>query len=613
MNDYKALLKSSIRKIQEQDRRIRELESGVDEPVAIIGMSCRFPGAADPDAFWRAIEDGADTVATMTGQRWDMDAWHADDAREAGRIYTRRFGLLDGIDGFEPAAFGISEDEAPYIDPQHRLLLEEAWFCLERAGLDVKSVKGADIGVFVGQMNSDYARLIRRAEDLNPYVGAGSAPSAAAGRLSYVFGLKGPSITIDTACSSSLVAVHLASQSLRLGECSMALAGGVNLLLSPETAVGACVARMLSARGRCNTFGNEADGYVRAEGCGLVLLKTLSRARADGDAVLAVIRGSAVNQDGRSHGLSAPNGPAQVQVMRDALARAHVDPAEVGYLETHGTGTPLGDPVEVQAIDAVYGRAEGRRAPLALGAVKANMGHGESAAGIAGLIKLVQLLRHDRLPPVAHLDALNPHFDGLSEHLLFPKGTAAAWPQGRPALVALSSFGYTGTNAHLLLARGDEGADGAPARPAHRFERRRYWLPDYMTARAGALPALFDPVRHPFFATSMNEPDGGCLLAGELSLARQPFLRDHVVAGDVVLPASCFVDMVAHACATALGAAARIEQMSLLQPCVLDDAPLGLYCRVGARSGDTVAVDILTRRAGRDDWHHHVRASVRAA
>ncbi|OJB53036.1 SDR family NAD(P)-dependent oxidoreductase [Burkholderia ubonensis] len=613
MNDYKALLKSSIRKIQEQDRRIRELESGVDEPVAIIGMSCRFPGAADPDAFWRVIEDGADTVATMTGQRWDMDAWHADDPREAGRIYTRRFGLLDGIDGFEPAAFGISEDEAPYIDPQHRLLLEEAWFCLERAGLDVKSVKGADIGVFVGQMNSDYARLIRRAEDLNPYVGAGSAPSAAAGRLSYVFGLKGPSITIDTACSSSLVAVHLASQSLRLGECSMALAGGVNLLLSPETAVGACVARMLSARGRCNAFGNEADGYVRAEGCGLVLLKTLSRARADGDAVLAVIRGSAVNQDGRSHGLSAPNGPAQVQVMRDALARAHVDPAEVGYLETHGTGTPLGDPVEVQAIDAVYGRAEGRRAPLALGAVKANMGHGESAAGIAGLIKLVQLLRHDRLPPVAHLDALNPHFDGLSEHLLFPKGAAAAWPHGRPALVALSSFGYTGTNAHLLLARGDEGAAGAPARPAHRFERRRYWLPDYMTARAGALPALFDPVRHPFFATSMNEPDGGCLLAGELSLARQPFLRDHVVAGDVVLPASCFVDMVAHACATALGAAARIEQMSLLQPCVLDDAPLGLYCRVGARSGDAVAVDILTRRAGRDDWQHHVRASVRAA
>ncbi|WP_186029904.1 SDR family NAD(P)-dependent oxidoreductase [Burkholderia gladioli] len=617
MNDYKALLKSSIRKIQEQDRRIRELESGVDEPVAIIGMSCRFPGAPDAEAFWQAIEAGADTVSTMTGQRWEMEAWHTDaasaEAAEAGRIYTRRFGLLEGIDGFEPAAFGISEEEAPYIDPQHRLLLEQAWFCLEHAGLDAKAVKGSDIGVFVGQMNNDYARLIRRAEDLNPYVGAGSAPSAAAGRLSYVFGLKGPSITIDTACSSSLVAVHLASQSLRLGECAMALAGGVNLLLSPETAVGACVARMLSARGRCNTFGGEADGYVRAEGCGLVLLKTLSRARADGDTVLAVIRGSAVNQDGRSHGLSAPNGPAQVQVMRDALARARLDPAEVGYLETHGTGTPLGDPVEVQAIDTVYGRAEGRRVPLALGAVKANMGHGESAAGIAGLIKLVQLLRHDSLPPVAHLDTLNPHFEGLGEHLLFPKGAATAWPQGRPSVAALSSFGYTGTNAHLLLSPGDApAADGAAARPAHRFERRRYWLPDYMTARAGALPALFEPVRHPFFATSMNEPDGGCLLAGELSLARQPFLRDHVVAGEVVLPASCFVDMVAHACAAALGRAARIEQMSLLQPCVLDDTPLGLYCRVGARVGDTLSVDILTRRAGREDWQHHVRASVRA-
>ncbi|ABI91465.1 methyltransferase domain protein [Burkholderia ambifaria AMMD] len=617
MNDYKALLKSSIRKIQEQDRRIRELESGVDEPVAIIGMSCRFPGAPDAEAFWRAIEAGADTVTTMTGQRWEMEAWHTDaasaEAAEAGRIYTRRFGLLEDIDGFEPGAFGISEEEAPYIDPQHRLLLEQAWFCLEHAGLDAKTVKGSDIGVFVGQMNNDYARLIRRAEDLNPYVGAGSAPSAAAGRLSYVFGLKGPSITIDTACSSSLVAVHLASQSLRLGECGMALAGGVNLLLSPETAVGACVARMLSARGRCNTFGGEADGYVRAEGCGLVLLKTLSRARADGDTVLAVIRGSAVNQDGRSHGLSAPNGPAQVQVMRDALARARLDPAEVGYLETHGTGTPLGDPVEVQAIDTVYGRAEGRRSPLALGAVKANMGHGESAAGIAGLIKLVQLLRHDSLPPVAHLDALNPHFDGLSDQLLFPKGAAAAWPQGRPSVAALSSFGYTGTNAHLLLSPGDAlDADAEAARPAHRFERRRYWLPDHMTARAGALPALFEPVRHPFFATSMNEPDGGSLLAGELSLARQPFLRDHVVAGEVVLPASCFVDMVVHACAAALGAPARIEQMSLLQPCVLGETPLGLYCRVGPRGGDTLAVDILTRRAGREDWQHHVRASVRA-
>lgn len=613
MENNKELLKRAILKIQEQDRRIRALESGIDEPVAIVGMSCRFPGANDPDAFWRVIEGGADTVTTMTDERWDMNAWYAADPHERGRIYTRRFGLLENVDAFEPAAFGISEDEAPYIDPQHRLLLEEAWLCFERAGLDAASMKGVDVGVFVGQMNSDYAKLIRHTDDLNPYVGAGNAPSAAAGRLSYVFGLKGPSVTIDTACSSSLVALHLACQSLRLGECSMALAGGVNLLLSPETAVGACVARMLSPRGRCNTFGSEADGYVRAEGCALVLLKTLSRARADGDTVLAVIRGSAVNQDGRSHGLSAPNGPAQIEVMRDALARAGVDPAEVGYLETHGTGTPLGDPVEVRAIDAVYGRADGRRAPLALGAVKANMGHGESAAGMAGLIKLVQLLRHDRLPPIAHLDALNPHFEDLSGQLLFPRGAALDWPHGRPALAALSSFGYTGTNAHLLLERADETEAPAVVPPAsvRSFARRRYWLPEHMTARAGALPVLFEPVRHPVFSTSMLEPDGGTLLAGELSLARLPFLRDHVVAGEVVLPASAFVDFVAHACATALGAPARIDELNLLQPCVPGDTPLGLYCRVGTRAGDTVTVDILTRAPGHDTWQHHVRASVR--
>ncbi|MCW7538526.1 polyketide synthase [Aquabacterium sp. A7-Y] len=529
MKNYKDLLKTSILKIQEKDRRIAELEAARDEPVAIVGLSCRFPGAADPEAFWELIRSGTDALTTMTDQRWNMDDYYSSRIGEPGKICTRRFGLLDAVDQFDPAAFGMSETEAVYVDPQHRLLLEQAWFCFERAGLDVGRVRGADTGVFIGQMNSDYARLIKSTGDLNPYVGLGNALSAAAGRLSYVFGLKGPSVSVDTACSSSLVAVHLACQSLRMGDCSMALAGGVNLLLSPEAAIGASVSQMLSPNGRCNTFGSGADGYVRSEGCGLVLLKTLARAQADGDTILAVIRGSAVNQDGRSHGLSAPNGPAQIEVMRRALASAKLDPAEVGYLEAHGTGTALGDPVEVQAIDTVYGRAEGRQAPLVLGAVKANIGHCESAAGIAGLIKLVLLLQQGQLPPIAHLGELNPHFDDLSGQLLFPKSGAQPSGVARPGIAALSSFGYTGTNAHLLLSR-PEGAGAEAATPPAGTARQAFCfsahsatalrqqlrqLAQRLRARpAATLPSLAAAVnrvrgrlayRHAFLAGSMAE------------------------------------------------------------------------------------------------------------
>lgn len=620
MNNHKDLLKNAILKIQEKDSAIRKLEGERNEPVAIIGMSCRFPGAADPEAFWQLIEAGRDAVTLMTDQRWKMDDFFSTNVGEPGKIYTRHFGLLDDIDQFDPAAFGISESEAPYIDPQHRLLLEQAWFCFERAGAGVGggigSLKGSDTGVFIGQMNSDYARLIQSVDDLNPYFGAGTALSAAAGRLSYVFGLKGPAITVDTACSSSLVAVHLACQSLRMSECTMALAGGVNLLLSPEAAIGASLAKMLSASGRCNTFGDAADGYVRSEGCGLVLLKTLSRAQADGDRILAVIRGSGVNQDGRSHGFSAPNGPAQVEVMRRALNAAQVDPAEVGYLEAHGTGTKLGDPVEVQAIDAVYGRASGRRTPLALGAVKANIGHCESAAGIAGLIKLVLLLQHDRLPPVAHLQELNSHFHDLSHQLLFPKAVATAWQGEAPGLAALSSFGYTGTNAHLLLGRYSAATivDGAslPAYRDHAFDRRRYWLPKHMLSRVGALPLLFDVRNNGFFSTSLTEPGGGTLFVGELSLRRFPFLRDHVVAGEVVVPASVYLNMTSEVNAQhgQHSVPVCVEHLNIMQACVINDEPLGVYCRLGMDVNAMATVDIFTRQTGTDTWRHHVSASL---
>lgn len=950
MDNVKDLLKRSIQKIQEQDRRIEELEAGSRPPIAIIGASARFPGSPDIERFWGVIDSGADAVTTMTDQRWQMDAYYAEQAGIPGRINTRRFGLLHDVDQFDPPAFGISETEAEYIDPQHRLLLEQAWFCLERAGIDVASVKGRDIGVFIGQMNSDYAHLVKDIRDLNAHFGIGNALSAAAGRLSYVFGLKGPSISLDTACSSSLVAVHLACQSLRLGECSMALAGGVNLLLSPEAAVGASVARMLSAKGRCNTFGDGADGYVRSEGCGLVLLKPLAQALSDGDPVLAVIRGSAVNQDGRSNGMSAPSGPAQVEVMRRALADARLDPAEVSYVETHGTGTPLGDPVEVQAIDTVYGRAAGRVSPMVLGAIKANIGHCESAAGIAGLIKLVLMLQHDRLPPITHLEALNPHFEALSSSLQFPTGSSQPWSADAQRIGAVSSFGYTGTNAHViveryaapttdaplvalaaavphvlcyaahsatalqaqlrqtlqwldqtpdlsltrlaaavnrvrhdlpyrlaliadsrdsvrarvheaLLAGADAPSDELTTRPqlvygfgdghpcvaddldeaaaidpqrqqaldacmqqfagrslaaiidgdrrqaatlsllvaqclqagrwqalgavpaivcaegrgilaaavsagvlalaqavelalavdagdtaavdavlarthfaeghvllqavsaagmvsfpyaepaqqqaawmrhgllqdprqdsqqqasqqasqciavaltagqiaidmlSHRvwgisgdgstqwqsasaelpaqrfaealaalfmrgvsihgralaagssayladypFDRRRYWLPEHMTARSGTLPAAFHAVRHGIFSAVLAEPDGASLLSGDLSSASLPFLKAHVVDGQTLVPASVFVDLLLTAAAWQGRRGLRLTQMRILQPCVLDDQTLGVYCRLAAPVDSTVNADIYTR-SGQGPWTHHVSARLTA-
>ncbi|WP_169739369.1 SDR family NAD(P)-dependent oxidoreductase [Vibrio rhizosphaerae] len=946
-------MKNSILKIQEKDQRIQALEGERDKPIAVIGLSCRFPGASNPESFWQLIRNGENAVTTMTDQRWDMAEYFSPLVGEPGKISTCHFGLLKDIDQFDPSAFGISEEETPYLDPQHRLLLEQAWHCFERAGFDIMALRGSDTGVFVGQMNSDYTNLIKSTEDLNAYVGQGNALSAASGRLSYVFGLNGPSVSVDTACSSSLVAVHLACQSLRMGECSTALAGGVNLLLSPEAAIGASVAHMLSVRGRCNTFGDGADGYVRSEGCGLVLLKTLEQAEKDGDKILAVIRGSAVNQDGRSHGLNAPNGPAQMDVIRQALSQAKLDPAEVNYLEAHGTGTALGDPVEVQAVDQVYGQAKGRTKPLVMGAVKANIGHCESAAGVAGLIKLIQMVQGDVLPPITHLEQLNPHFDGLSESLVFPKGASKdgtssfTWHDEQSRIAAVSSFGYTGTNVHMIVSQHstekdalnvqahaessktqsqavypfyfsahsitslrqqlsqfrdflketphlslplisgavnsirnhfayrfgchaatrqellsclvsgiqgeyseplgkptmvacfgpsnsqypippqifasdtwcsyfrcietrvtqatefsiealmssqayptlrhlisqlsyvehlvEEGAEirkvqasgtgtiaalvfaksltleqaadlcvrldqisgadlteqeqrveadiryliqdihlkeaqrqifvkghdstrqdvdwvkwpyhnvseakqrlleallsqqhpyhwsmldseigidvsalqifpqktiesetqpswinlrinlfnrGAtlrwdyttipqdksqyPVLPDYVFARRRYWLPPQVTERVASLPSMFSTVGHSIFTTVLAVPDGGSLYAGELALSRLPFLRDHLVAGEIVLPASVYINLIAEVCVGPDGLPANIVQIQISQACILDSQPIGVYCRVDPTENGIAKVEIYTT-SERGKWTKHVSAQV---
>ena len=467
--DYKTLLKDAWLQLKSLRRQVEMLENKQPEPVAIIGLGCRFPGAGCPAAFWELLRGGKDAITEVAPDRWD-DASKAKMAAAQGAGPVNRFGgYLAGIDRFDPAFFGISPREAGRMDPQQRLLLEVGWEALEDAGLSPEALSGSNTAVFVGVSSHDYAhRQCNDVAHLDAYAGTGNAFSIIANRFSYFLNLKGPSVAVDTACSSSLVALHQACTSLRGGESDLAVAGGVNLALNPELNIVFGLANMLSPDGKCKTFDAEADGYVRGEGCGVVVLKRLSDALKDGDPVRAVIRGSAVNQDGRSNGLTAPNGLAQQAVIREALRAANVPPARVSYLEAHGTGTPLGDPIEVNALKAVL--LEGRPAgdPCWLGSVKTNVGHLEAAAGMAGLIKTVLALQHREIPPHLNLQTLNPHIS-LRDTPLQIATSSQPWTVNAGTRVAgVSSFGFGGTNAHVVLeeAPAPENAGTAPARPA---------------------------------------------------------------------------------------------------------------------------------------------------
>ncbi|GAB2610914.1 hypothetical protein GCM10027168_49760 [Streptomyces capparidis] len=437
------------------------------EPVAIVGVGCRFPGGADsPEAFWRLLREGRDAVTEVPADRWDADAFHHSDPSVPGRAVTRWGGFLDRVDDFDPHFFGISHHEAARMDPQQRLLAEVAWEALEDAGIPADRIAGSSTGVFVGISTFDHAQ--RRLDDLtaiDAYTATGSALSIAANRLSYLFDLRGPSMAVDTACSSSLVAVVMACRSLARGEAGLALAGGVNLVLSPAFAINFTKAGVMSPDGRCKTFDARADGYVRSEGAGVVVLKPLGAALADGDPVYAVIRGGAVNQDGRSNGLMAPSPAAQEAVLRAAYAEAGVRPRDVGYAEAHGTGTALGDPIEAKALGAVLGEGRDPGRLCLVGSVKTNLGHMEAAAGIGGLIKAALAVRHRTVPPSLHFRDPNPHipFAALG---LEVAATERPWPtQDGPALAGVSSFGFGGTNAHVVVEepprpRHDGAADG---------------------------------------------------------------------------------------------------------------------------------------------------------
>jgi acyl transferase domain-containing protein len=446
--------------IEKLRARLQQVEYEQKEPIAIVGMGCRYPGGVgDPGTFWRLLDEGIDAVTEVPSERWDVDALYDPDPNAPGKMTTRSGGFLAGIDRFDPGFFGILPREAVSMDPQQRLLLETSWETLERAGIAAERLVGSSTGVFVGMNYQEYGMLAGGLERLDGYVGTGTTASVASGRISYVLGLQGPSMTVDTACSSSLVTVHLACQALRQGECSLALAGGVTLMLTPGPFVEFSRLRGLAADGRCKTFSANADGTTWSEGCGMVVLERLSEARKNGHPVLAVIRGSAVNQDGRSNGLSAPNGPSQEAVIRSALAQAGVEASAVGYVECHGTGTVLGDPIEVQALGTVL--AEGREAdrPVIIGSVKSNLGHTDAAAGVAGLIKVVLSLQHGRIPKNLHFEAPNPHI-AWDELPVKVASEAVPWVRNGAARIAgVSSFGVSGTNAHVVVEEAPVAAE----------------------------------------------------------------------------------------------------------------------------------------------------------
>jgi malonyl CoA-acyl carrier protein transacylase len=473
--DQLSPLQRAFYALKETRSRLDELQRQQTEPIAIIGMGCRFPGGAnDPELFWQLLEQGVDAIREVPPERWNVSEYYDPKPGTLGKMQARAGGFLDiGLDLFDAEFFRLAPREVVNMDPQQRLLLEVSWEALERAGQASSQLLGSQTGVFIGITTSDYAQRTMLAEttEIDIYTATGNSLNVAAGRLSYSLGLMGPSMAIDTACSSSLVAVHQACQSLRVGECTMALAGGVNAILSPQVAIAISKLRALAADGRCKTFDAAADGYGRAEGCGIVVLKRLSDAIADRDNILALIRGSAVNQDGRSSGLTVPNGLAQQSVVHSALVNAKVEPEQISYVETHGTGTPLGDPIELKALAAVLGQGRSNQNPLMVGSVKTNIGHLEAAAGIASLIKVVLAMQHKVIPPHLHLKQLNPHI--ASEQLplvipteLTPWETADTEPK---RLAGISSFGFSGTNAHMVIeeAPGEEPAPPEVERPFH--------------------------------------------------------------------------------------------------------------------------------------------------
>ncbi|MCP4194830.1 MAG: SDR family NAD(P)-dependent oxidoreductase [Planctomycetaceae bacterium] len=577
------------------------------DPIAIVGLACRFPGGANsPQAFWKLLREQVDAVTEIPADRWNSNAYFDNDPETAGKMYTRAGAFIDRIADFDPAFFGISPREALYLDPQQRLLLESSYLALEDAGFLPFDLNGSKTGVFVGTGLDDYARRSFHSEDfkhVHQHSALGSMRGMAAGRIAYEFGLQGPSIQLDTTCSSSLVAVHLACQALRNQEANLAIAGGVNLMLAPESTIACCKLRALSPDGKCFTFSERANGYVRGEGCGMIVVQRLSDAIAEGRPVYAVIRGSAVNHDGVSNGLTAPNGNSQSAVIRAALANADLTPETMDYVEAHGTGTPLGDPIEINALQEVFGS---RNTPLPIGSVKTNIGHLESAAGIASLIKTVLAMQQGRIPAHLNCQQKTSKID-WERSITKVSSQDAAWPNIDFRRAGINSFGISGTNVHVVLERlndtsfrqpWDETEPSFGSEQSVPFNRQPYWLPHPSeiepTSAAPAVKSPFQLERIPLAGNSLHCFEGS--LPVEL-------WKEHKVQECVMLPAMAQLWILATSFHQLQSDPWQIKDANFLTPLDLSDSTTQIQIQLACNSSTGLQAELFSQEQAA--WKQH--------